>query len=76
MFLVSSQHSRKSAASGAELARVVVFENDCAQRPAGLENNARLIRRYERMLTKRLHARIRECTGLEGKSLKSLGRSL
>ena len=59
-----------------KLARVVVFENDCAQRPGGLENNVRLIRRYERMLTKRLHARIRECTGLDRKSLKSLGRSL
>lgn len=53
-----------------KLARVVAFEKDCVQRSAGLESNARLIRRYERMLTKQLHARIRERTGLNGKSLR------
>jgi len=53
-----------------KLARVVAFEKDCAQRPAGLEHNARLICRYERTLTKRLHARIHECAGLETKNLE------
>jgi len=53
-----------------KLARVVAFEKDCAQRPAGLERNVRLICRYERMLTKQLHARIRECAGLERKNLE------
>jgi hypothetical protein len=43
-----------------KLARVVVFEKDCARRPAGLARNARLIWRYERMLTKQLHERILE----------------
>lgn len=48
-----------------KLARVVTFEKDCTQRPAGLERNARLVCRYERMLTKQLHARIRECSGFQ-----------
>jgi hypothetical protein len=48
-----------------KLARVVVFERDCAQRPNGLERNERIICRYESMLTRQLHARIRECAGLE-----------
>ena len=47
-----------------KLTRVAVFENDCAQRLPGLEQNGRLICRYERMLTRQLHARIRECAGL------------
>ncbi|MGA2860135.1 MAG: hypothetical protein ABSE40_24990 [Candidatus Sulfotelmatobacter sp.] len=53
-----------------KLARVVAFEKDCAQRPDGLESNARLIYRYESMLTKQLHARICECAGLERKNLE------
>ncbi len=48
-----------------KLTRVVVFEKDCAHHPKGLERNGRLICRYERMLTRQLHARIRECAGLE-----------
>jgi len=48
-----------------KLTRVVVFEKDCAHHPKGLELNGRLICRYERMLTRQLHARIRECAGLE-----------
>lgn len=48
-----------------KLKRVVVFEKDCAHHPDGLERNGRLIYRYERMLTRQLHARIRECAGLE-----------
>ncbi len=55
-----------------KLARVVVFEKDCAQRPDGLERNGRLICRYERMLTRQLHARIREWAGLEGKNWESI----
>jgi hypothetical protein len=50
-----------------KLVRVVVFERDCIQRPNGLEQNGRLIDRYERMLTRQLHARIREQAGLTGK---------
>ena len=48
-----------------KLTRVVVFEKDCPHHPKGLERNGRLICRYERMLTRQLHARIRECAGLE-----------
>lgn len=48
-----------------KLTRVVVFEKDCADHPNGLECNGRLICRYERMLTRQLHACIRECAGLE-----------
>ncbi len=48
-----------------KLTRAVVFEKDCAHQPKGLERNGRLICRYERMLTRQLHARIRECAGLE-----------
>ncbi len=50
-----------------KLVRVVVFERDCIQRPDGLEQNGRLIDRYERMLTRQLHARIREQADLAGK---------
>ncbi len=42
-----------------------MFEKECIQRPAGLEQNARLICCYERMLTRQLHAQIRECAGLD-----------
>jgi hypothetical protein len=59
-----------------KLARVVAFEKDCAQRPVGLEHNAPLIWRYERMLTKQLHARIHECAGLERKNMESSRGSL
>jgi hypothetical protein len=59
-----------------KLARVVAFENGCARRPAGLVRNARLIWRYERMLTKQLHERIRECAGLERNNLESSRGSL
>jgi len=58
-----------------KLTRVVVFEKDCAQRPNGLERNARLICRYERMLTRQLHARIRECAGLEWQKSKNSRRA-
>jgi hypothetical protein len=50
-----------------KLVRVVVFERDCIQRPDGLEQNGRLINRYESMLTRQLHARIREQADLAGK---------
>ena len=42
------------------LARVVRLERDCVAHPDRWGRNARLIVRYERMLTKQLHARIRE----------------
>jgi len=48
-----------------KLARVVVFEKECSQRPDGLEHNGRLICRYERRLTGQLHERIREWAGFE-----------
>jgi hypothetical protein len=47
-----------------KLTKVAVFENNCAHHPDGLEQTGRLICRYERMLTRQLHARIRECAGL------------
>lgn len=50
-----------------KLARVVRFEKECSQRTAGLEQNARLIYRYERTLARQLHAQIRECAGLDRK---------
>ena len=59
-----------------KLARIVVFERECAQRPDGLERNERLICRYERMLTRQLHDRIREWTGLIGRTEKAFKRSL
>ena len=58
------------------LARVVAFEKVCTQRPDGLEQNGRLICRYERMLTRQLHARIREQTDLAKKNWKSVRRSI
>jgi hypothetical protein len=59
-----------------KLARVVVLEKNCAQHPDGLTRHGRLVCRYERMLTKQLHARIRECAGIEGKNLEARGESL
>jgi len=59
-----------------KLARIVVFERDCIQRPDGLEQNGRLIYRYERMLTRQLHARIREQADLAGKNWEGVRRSL
>jgi len=50
-----------------KLTRVVLFEKECSRRLGGLEHNARLICRYERMLTRQFHAQIRECAGLVGK---------
>jgi hypothetical protein len=50
-----------------KLVRVVVFERDSIQHPDGLEQNGRLIDRYERMLTRQLHACIREQVDLAGK---------
>jgi len=50
------------------LAKIVAFEKASSQLPVGLESNARLICRYERMLTRQLHARIRECAGLENET--------
>lgn len=47
--------------------RVIALEKDCTQLEGGFERNARLICRYERMLTNQLHARIRECAGLAEK---------
>lgn len=58
-----------------KLVRVVVFERDCIQRPDGLEQNGRLIHRYERMLTRQLHARIREQADLAGRNWGSIRRS-
>jgi hypothetical protein len=55
-----------------KLARIVILEQDCAQRPDGIERNSLLIWRYERMLTNLLHAHIREWAGLERKELEVL----
>jgi hypothetical protein len=59
-----------------KLARVVAFEQECAERPGGLERNAHLICRYERTLTRQLHARIRECAGVFDDGLKEKRSSL
>ena len=59
-----------------KMARVLDFERDCTQSPDGLEQNGRLVHRYERTLTRQLHARIRELAELNEKSAKSVGRTL
>jgi hypothetical protein len=59
-----------------KIARVLAFERDCMQRPDGLEQNGRLIHRYERMLTRQLHRRIRERSGLPGQNRQNIGRNL
>ena len=59
-----------------KLARVVAFEQDSAERPGGLERNAHLICRYERMLTRQLHTRIRECAGVSDDELKETRSNL
>lgn len=53
----------------------MIFESECAQRLNGLEQNARLICRYERMLTRKLHAYIRESAGLKEEDLNSLTKN-
>ena len=58
------------------LARVLTFENECAQSADGLERNARIIVRYERMLTRQLHLHIHECAGLKDSDLKNLRSTL
>ena len=58
------------------LARVLLFEQDCAQCLDGLAQNARLICRYERMLTGKLHAYIREHAGLKDEGLNNLMKNL
>jgi hypothetical protein len=55
-----------------KLEKILIFESECAQRPNGLEQNARLIYRYERMLTRKLHAYIREHASLKDEGLNSL----
>jgi hypothetical protein len=59
-----------------KLAKIVAFERASSQLPAGLESNARLICRYERMLTRQLHARIRECAGLEEEAKNEFRRKI
>jgi hypothetical protein len=58
------------------LAKIVAFEKASSQLPVGLESNAHLICRYERMLTRQLHARIRECAGLENESEDEFRRKI
>jgi hypothetical protein len=58
------------------LAKVVAFEKASSQFPSGLESNTRLICRYERMLTRELHARIREFAGLESETGDELRRMI
>ena len=53
-----------------KLTKVIIFEENCVQRRDGLERNARLIGRYERMLANQLHARIRECAGFDARNGK------
>ena len=55
-----------------KLEKVLIFESECAQLPNGLEQNARLICRYERMLTRKVHACIREHAGLKDGGLNDL----
>jgi hypothetical protein len=58
------------------LAKIVAFEKASSQLAVGLESNARLICRYERMLTRQLHARIRECAGLEEEAKNEFRRKI
>jgi len=55
-----------------KLARVVAFESECAQTANGLVQNARLICRYETMLTRQLDARIRAVLTARTEDPKSL----
>jgi hypothetical protein len=57
------------------MARVLVFERDCMQRTGGLEENWRLIHRYERMLSRQLHERICQQGTFPVKNRKTIGRS-
>lgn len=57
-----------------KMARILVFERDCMQRLGGLEQNGRVIHRYERMLTRELHRRICEHVDVAGKNRNSTGR--
>jgi hypothetical protein len=59
-----------------KLARVIAFEQECSKHSGGLERNARLIYRYERTLTRQLHARIREGAAVSGDGLKHARSSL
>lgn len=59
----------------AKLEKVLILERECAQRPNGLAQNARLICRYEQMLSRKLHAYIREGAGLKEKDLNSLTKN-
>jgi len=52
--------SQQISALWEKLARVMVLEKNCVQRPGGLERYGRLIQRYDRMLTRQLHALILE----------------
>lgn len=58
------------------LAKIVAFEKASSQLPVGLECNARLICRYERMLTCQLHAHIRECAGLKDETEDEFRRKI
>lgn len=59
-----------------KMARILAFERDCRQRPDGLEQNGRLIHRYERTLASQLHARIRELAEVTEKNGKGTRRTL
>ena len=59
-----------------KMARVLILERDSMQRPDGFEQNARLVHRYERMLSGQLHERIRQQGQFPGKNRKNIGRSL
>lgn len=59
-----------------KLAKVLAFEKECLQRTGGLGRYGLLIQRYERMLTRQLHARIRERSDLSVTDWKRIGRSL
>jgi hypothetical protein len=58
-----------------KMARVLLFERACMERPDGLEQNGRLIHRYERMLRRQLHERICEEGAFSARNRKSIGRS-
>lgn len=58
-----------------KMARVLALEKDCMQRADGLEQNGRLLHRYERMLTRQLHTCIRELGGLAAQKRKDSGRN-
>ena len=58
-----------------KMIRVLALEKDCMQCPDGLKQKGKLLHRYERMLSAKLHTQICILTGLEAKVRKNKGRN-